>query len=170
MERREFIALGGAAAATWPLAVHAQHADKLATIGYLGDDASRIRPTLSDRRQGSTRRTVSVSSGRQNHPPIETSCPYRQSANNEKASGTAPHATRRFSLSDNPLCPRSQPFAYFGSIVVGGGKPFVDDDGRAPNRLCRGVAIVFFASRPISINRPRSQWSEKWEKPISWRD
>jgi len=46
MERREFIALllGGAAAATWPLAVHAQQADKLATIGYLGDDASSWSP------------------------------------------------------------------------------------------------------------------------------
>ena len=36
--------LGGAAAATWPLAVHAQQADKLATIGYLGDDASSWSP------------------------------------------------------------------------------------------------------------------------------
>ena len=45
MERREFIALlGGAAAAAWPLAVHAQQADKLATIGYLGDDASSWSP------------------------------------------------------------------------------------------------------------------------------
>jgi len=32
------------------------------------------------------------------------------------------------------------------------------------------IAIVFFVSRPISINRPRSQWSEKWQKPINWRD
>ena len=45
MERREFVALlGGAAAAAWPLAVHAQQADKLATIGYLGDDASSWSP------------------------------------------------------------------------------------------------------------------------------
>ena len=45
MERREFIALlGGAAAAAWPLAVHAQQANKLATIGYLGDDASSWSP------------------------------------------------------------------------------------------------------------------------------
>ena len=45
---------------------------------------------------------------------------------------------RRFSPSDNPLCPRSQLFAYFGSIVLGGGKSFGDDDGRAPNRIYRG--------------------------------
>jgi hypothetical protein len=32
------------------------------------------------------------------------------------------------------------------------------------------IAIVFFASRPISINRPRGQWSEKWQEPINWRD
>jgi hypothetical protein len=32
------------------------------------------------------------------------------------------------------------------------------------------IAIVFFASWPISINRPRSQWGEKWHKPINWRD
>jgi putative ABC transport system substrate-binding protein len=43
MKRREFIAgLGGAAA--WPLTVHAQQANKLATIGYLGDDASSWSP------------------------------------------------------------------------------------------------------------------------------
>ena len=45
---------------------------------------------------------------------------------------------RRFSPSHNPLCPRSQLFAYSGGIVVGGGKSFGDDDGRAPNRICRG--------------------------------
>jgi hypothetical protein len=33
------------------------------------------------------------------------------------------------------------------------------------------IAVVFFASRPIAINRPRTdQWSEKWQKPINWRD
>ena len=32
------------------------------------------------------------------------------------------------------------------------------------------IAIVFFAFRPISINRPRSQWSEKWQKPMTSRD
>jgi putative ABC transport system substrate-binding protein len=35
--------LGGAAVA-WPLTLHAQQADKLATIGYLGDDASSWSP------------------------------------------------------------------------------------------------------------------------------
>jgi hypothetical protein len=32
------------------------------------------------------------------------------------------------------------------------------------------IAIVFFASRPIAINRPRTwPWSEKWQRPINWR-
>jgi putative tryptophan/tyrosine transport system substrate-binding protein len=44
MRRRKFIALLGGAAATWPPTVHAQQADKLATIGYLGDDASSWSP------------------------------------------------------------------------------------------------------------------------------
>jgi putative tryptophan/tyrosine transport system substrate-binding protein len=44
MRRRQFIALLGGAAATWPPTVHAQQADKLATIGYLGDDASSWSP------------------------------------------------------------------------------------------------------------------------------
>ena len=43
MKRREFIAtLGGAVA--WPFTVHAQQANKLATIGFLGDDASSWSP------------------------------------------------------------------------------------------------------------------------------
>jgi ABC-type uncharacterized transport system substrate-binding protein len=43
MKRRTFIAGLGSAAA-WPLTVHAQQANKLATIGYLGDDASSWNP------------------------------------------------------------------------------------------------------------------------------
>jgi len=47
MKRRDFIAaLGGAAA--WPLTVHAQQANKLATIGFLGDDASSWSPWTAD--------------------------------------------------------------------------------------------------------------------------
>jgi hypothetical protein len=44
MRRRDFITLLGSGAATWPLVAHAQQADKLATIGYLGDDASSWSP------------------------------------------------------------------------------------------------------------------------------
>jgi putative tryptophan/tyrosine transport system substrate-binding protein len=43
MNRRAFIA-GLTSAAAWPLTVHAQQANKLATIGYLGDDASSWSP------------------------------------------------------------------------------------------------------------------------------
>ena len=59
---------------------------------------------------------------------------------------------------DNPLCPRSQLFAYFGSIVPSGGKGHLEMTMAA---LLIGyvvaIAIVFFASRPISIKRPRTR-------------
>ena len=43
MRRREFIALLGGVT-MWPVAARAQQADKLTTIGYLGDDASSWSP------------------------------------------------------------------------------------------------------------------------------
>jgi putative tryptophan/tyrosine transport system substrate-binding protein len=44
MRRREFIALAGGAAASWPLVVHAQQASKLPTVGLLGADQTVWSP------------------------------------------------------------------------------------------------------------------------------
>src|SRR6516165_9084263 len=44
MRRREFIKLVTGLTVAWPLTVHPQQADKLATIAFLGDDASSWSP------------------------------------------------------------------------------------------------------------------------------
>ena len=47
MTRREFIALIGGAAATWPLAVRAQRSSKIARIGYLSTANPRSAPNFA---------------------------------------------------------------------------------------------------------------------------
>jgi putative ABC transport system substrate-binding protein len=42
MRRREFIALLGSAAASWPLAAHAQQPGKTSRIGYLGSGSADL--------------------------------------------------------------------------------------------------------------------------------
>jgi hypothetical protein len=79
------------------------------------------------------------------------------------------------------LRPKSQLFSYSSSIVPKWRKGHSEITMAA---LLIGyavaIAIIFFASRPVSINRPRQQaqfttcnaklgrWSERWQKPINW--
>jgi putative tryptophan/tyrosine transport system substrate-binding protein len=44
MQRREFIAVIGGAAAAWPLAVHAQQPARVARIGYVSGTGSAADP------------------------------------------------------------------------------------------------------------------------------
>src|SRR6516165_9674604 len=44
MRRRQFIALVGSAVGSWPVAVRAQQAGKLPTIGFLGADPTAFSP------------------------------------------------------------------------------------------------------------------------------
>jgi putative tryptophan/tyrosine transport system substrate-binding protein len=44
MKRREFLTLAGGAVTTWPLAVAAEQADKLPSIGFLGADSTAFAP------------------------------------------------------------------------------------------------------------------------------
>jgi len=81
---------------------------------------------------------------------------YRHVARSRRLS--AGHAA--LSPSDNPLCPRSQLSCYSSSIVPSGGKSFGDDDGRAPNRICRGDCNCLFRV-PASLNQSQcSAWRQ----------
>jgi hypothetical protein len=51
IRRREFVTLGGAAAA-WPIAARAQRAAKTARIGFLGADTQSARETVAPPKTG----------------------------------------------------------------------------------------------------------------------
>jgi hypothetical protein len=88
MRRREFIALLGGAAATWPLAARAQQATKIPRVGILSPAGNEAAATLAAFRKGI--RDLGISRGRPScsisASRTETSMPCRRWLRNSLAS------------------------------------------------------------------------------------